>query len=720
MVDNSGIKITASDPLNNVVLGNNGLNNGNNQITGVADGLIALGSKDAINGGQLSSLATTVATNKTKYYSANSIGGDNEDNLGATGPNAIAMGKNAKAIGEQAIAIGSSGSGQDTKALGEQSIAIGANVVSTGASSIAIGGDDLDTASEVAGINELSNAYTNSDLIEDPNNPYGHTESEGTASVAIGVKAGSEGNLSTAVGVRSSSSGDASSAFGMGSSANAKGSVALGAGSAANVAGGEVGYIPTGANTAATTAIKNTQSGVDFGAVSVGTGEDGGNRQIINVAAGSQDSDAVNVAQLKGGISSVIDLGLDFTGDTGTATRKLGQTLSITGSATSDLTTANIGVEADETGGLVVKLAEKVNLGADGSVTTGNTLVNNDGLTIAGGPSFTTSGIDAGDQQIKGVLSGGLLTDVNNELNAANIGDIKTAIGDVTTLGFGIKAADNNEVQKNLGQTVDIIGSNSNLTTQIDNGKVEVVLNNNLDLDTNGSIKMGSSSSLPLGLGPVTNVNRFGMTTGNALAGTSINLTGVTVASPFGITNLNSTGLYVVGGPSVTTNGINAGNRKIVNVDDGSNDKDAVNFGQLKNFSAAARTKVVKGSNVDSVDFSIDSNTEQDVYTVNANGTSVSSGDDTALTVTAGDKGNDNITNYKVDLSDKTKTSLSHADNAIQTLITQVDGADDKTLTKTDNKANFASGDNILLTRETDGSIKVATKDNVEFKKKLP
>ncbi|WP_350542038.1 hypothetical protein, partial [Psychrobacter sp. CAL495-MNA-CIBAN-0180] len=86
-----------------------------------------------------------------------------------------------------------------------------------------------------------------------------------------------------------------------------------------------------------------------------------------------------------------------------------------------------------------------------------------------------------------------------------------------------------------------IIGSNSNLTTQIDNGKVEVVLNNNLDLDTNGSIKMGSSSSLPLGLGPVTNVNRFGMTTGNALAGTSINLTGVTVASPFGITNLNST-----------------------------------------------------------------------------------------------------------------------------------------------------------------------------------
>ncbi|MGE6329502.1 ESPR-type extended signal peptide-containing protein, partial [Psychrobacter pacificensis] len=696
------------------------------QIQNVAPGVVDATSTDAINGSQLfatneaiDDLSGTVVANKTKYYSVKSGATGNKNNDGAQGPNSMAMGGNASATGGQAIAIGSGESGQNTVASGQQSIAIGANVVSSGNSSIAIGGDDLDAASKVSGVNALFDTYTGSTgglvTVGDYSN---HTESNGAASVAIGVKAQSSGNLSTAVGVRSSSSGDASSAFGMGSSATKKGSVALGAGSVANRAGGLAGYIPTGVSLADADAITNTQSGAISGAVSVGSGAKGGNRQIINLAAGTNDSDAVNVAQLKGGISSVIDLGLDFTGDTGTATRKLGQTLSITGGATSDLTTANIGVEADETGGLVVKLAEKVNLGADGSVTTGNTLVNNDGLTVAGGPSFTTSGIDAGDQQIKGVLSGGLLTDVNNELNAANIGDIKTAIGDVTTLGFGIKAADNNEVQKNLGQTVDIIGSNSNLTTQIDNGKVEVVLNNNLDLDTNGSIKMGSSSSLPPGLGPVTNVNRFGMTTGNALAGTSINLTGVTVASPLGITNLNSTGLYVVGGPSVTTNGINAGNRKIVNVDDGSNDKDAVNFGQLKNFSAAARTKVVKGSNVDSVDFSIDSNTGQDVYTVNADGVSVSSADVNALTVTPSTKDTTtNITDYQVDLGDKTKTSLSLADSAMQTLITQVDGVDHKTLTSTDNKANFASGDNILLTPEMDGSIKVATKDNVEFKK---
>ena len=308
---------------NGVVISSTGINVGNNKITNVANGAVMAGSKDAVNGSQLHSLASTVAANKTKYYSVNSTGGDNVDNLGATAPNSIAMGKNAKAKGEQAIAIGSSGSGQDTEALGEQSIAIGANVVSKGASSIAIGGDDLDTASKVTGINELSNAYTNSDLIEDPNSPYGHTESGGAASVAIGVKAHSKGNLSTAVGIRSSSSGDASSAFGMGASASKDGSVALGAGAFGNIEDGVALGSKSLANRAATGAqgqvfvptsanglmIESTRS-VTLGAVSVGTGEGGGNRQIVNVAAGSQDSDAVNVSQLKA-LDTVV-AGIDF------------------------------------------------------------------------------------------------------------------------------------------------------------------------------------------------------------------------------------------------------------------------------------------------------------------------------------------------------------------------------------------------------------------------
>ncbi|WP_298734823.1 YadA-like family protein [uncultured Psychrobacter sp.] len=563
-----------------------GFVDGERQIINVAAGEVSATSTDAINGSQLhatneaiSDLSGTVIANKTKYYSVKSGATGNKNNDGAQGPNSMAMGGNASATGGQAIAIGSGESGQNTVASGQQSIAIGANVVSSGNSSIAIGGDDLDAASADAGA--MFTAYTGSSLVESP--PYMvNTESDGAASIAIGAKALSEGALSTAVGVRSSSAGDASSAFGMGSSAVAEGSVALGAGSVANVAGGAMGYDPTGSSDAA---IKSTQSGARYGAVSVGNGAEGGNRQIVNVAAGTNDSDAVNVAQLKG-LSGVVNQGLKFDGDTGTpVTRQMGDTLTVKGGAT-NLSDNNIGVVANDTNKtLTVKLAKDLT-GLD-SVTTGNTVMsNNDGVTFLGGSSVQLSdaGLHNGGNQITGVASGGSLTDLNDQNNAANIGDLNNAIGDVTTLGFGIKAADNNTVQKNLGQTVDIIGSNGNITTQVDSGKVEVVLNNNLDLGNNGTVTTGNVLS-------GTNVNRLGMVTGGLLTGgvTTVSGAGVTVTglNPFNPSSaaLTSNGLTILNGPSITkSGGVNAGNKKVVNVDDGLiglNSKDAINGGQL-------------------------------------------------------------------------------------------------------------------------------------------
>ncbi|WP_299330188.1 YadA-like family protein [uncultured Psychrobacter sp.] len=569
-------------------------------VTNVAAGRISATSTDAINGSQLhatneaiGNLSGTVIANKTKYYSVSSGAtglNSNENNDGAKAPNAMAMGGNALATGGQAIAIGSSESGQNTVASGQQSIAIGANVVSSGDSSIAIGGDDLDAASKAnidgtsasgingGDVNATFFSYTGRDLVETP--PYMvNTESGGAASIVMGAKALSKGNLSTAVGVRSSSSGQASSAFGMGSSAVAEGSVALGAGSVANVAGGAMGYDPTGSSDAA---IKATQSGARYGAVSVGNGAEGGNRQIVNVAAGTNNSDAVNVSQLKG----LAGLELDFDGDTGnTVSRKLGEKLTVKGGAT-NLSDNNIGVVANDTNKtLTVKLAKDLT-GLD-SVTTGNTVMsNNDGVTFLGGSSVQLSdaGLHNGGNQITGVASGGSLTDLNDQNNAANIGDLNNAIGDVTTLGFGIKAADNNTVQKNLGQTVDIIGSNGNITTQVDSGKVEVVLNNNLDLGNNGTVTTGNVLS-------GTNVNRLGMVTGGLLTGgvTTVSGAGVTVTglNPFNPSSaaLTSNGLTILNGPSITkSGGVNAGNKKVVNVDDGLiglNSKDAINGGQL-------------------------------------------------------------------------------------------------------------------------------------------
>ena len=98
---------------------------------------------------------------------------------------------------------------------------------------------------------------------------------------------------------------------------------------------------------------------------------------------------------------------LTYTDDNGTTlTRNLGQNLNVVGRATGPLTTGNIGVVASGTDTLEVKLAENVNLGPNGSVTMGNTVVNNDGVTINGGPSITSNGIDGGGKKLTNIAEG--------------------------------------------------------------------------------------------------------------------------------------------------------------------------------------------------------------------------------------------------------------------------------------------------------------------------
>lgn len=236
----------------------------------------------------------------------------------------IAIGKNATVLGSQGIAIGGGSSGQNTTASGEQSIAIGANVVSLGASSIAIGGDDLDAASKTnydgsistgalnsGQVNMTFHEYAGRDLLESWDAYGHHTEASGAASIAMGTKARSAGNLATAMGTHSSAAGMASSAFGIASAATGQGALALGAGansstqdgvalgsrSVANVASGALGFAPTSASAADQSAITATNS-TNLGAVSIGSAKEG-TRQIVNLAAGTNDSDAVNVSQLK-------------------------------------------------------------------------------------------------------------------------------------------------------------------------------------------------------------------------------------------------------------------------------------------------------------------------------------------------------------------------------------------------------------------------------------
>ena len=145
--------------------------------------------------------------------------------------------------------------------------------------------------------------------------------------------------------------------------------------------------------------------------------------------------------------------GLNFQGDAGTAIHKdLGETVDIVGRAdTSKLTEKNIGVVSNEKGQLEVKLAQNIDLTKSGSVTMGDTLVNNEGLTIKNGPSVTNEGIHAGDQKITNVAPGTIASDSTDAVNGsqlyntnqtiANIGNqINNLDGRVNKVGAGAAA----------------------------------------------------------------------------------------------------------------------------------------------------------------------------------------------------------------------------------------------------------------------------------------
>lgn len=183
--------------------------------------------------------------------------------------------------------------------------------------------------------------------------------------------------------------------------------VALGSGSEASVAAGVAGYDVV--NKAASTDTSATWTST-LAAVSVGVPTDGGaataTRQITGVAAGMQDTDAVNVAQLKQVASAAEDAGnttLNFTGDDATATiaRGNGQTLNITGGATEFTTADNIGVVKDGDNALKVKLAKDLTM-ADGSIAFDNDV------------KLSSAGLSNGGQKITNVAAGEADTDAVN------------------------------------------------------------------------------------------------------------------------------------------------------------------------------------------------------------------------------------------------------------------------------------------------------------------
>ena len=205
-------------------------------------------------------------------------------------------------------------------------------------------------------------------------------------------------------------------------------------------------------------------------------GVDGTNRVDIQVEKGVDGIDGKNGAD---GISRIVyedktgkhtvatlEDGLAFKGDNTTVVKKkLGEQLDIVGGADSTkLTDNNIGVNEDG-GKLKVQLSKDLDLTKDGSVKIGDTTVNNDGLTITGGPSVKKDGINAGDKKITGVKAG------EDDTDAVNVKQLKDNATTVTSSDNSISVTDTN-TDPAKGHAYDIKINNQGV---VNNAQIPVV-----------------------------------------------------------------------------------------------------------------------------------------------------------------------------------------------------------------------------------------------------
>ena len=348
------------------------------QLKNVAPGEVSATSTDAINGSQLAAIADQIAH---KYVSINSDDTPNKDNTGAKANNSIAIGPNAStdtaATSSVAIGDGANTTGRSTVALGLSAQAASANATALGANSIAaeddtvavghgakategnasaLGADAIASNIESTAIGHGTAASGASStalgsrakaagtagvgigMLANATKDYsiaigGESSSTADNSIAIGRKSSVSENDGIAIGTRSNASAAKSIAIGDGASATTADGVAIGSKSVASTAAGVAGY---NANTGRTDTYANLTGATltsTLGGVAVGT--TGQTRQINYVAAGTADTDAVNVAQLK-------SVNLAFTGDTGSGDVNLANSkLAVNGDNTYIETTAN-------------------------------------------------------------------------------------------------------------------------------------------------------------------------------------------------------------------------------------------------------------------------------------------------------------------------------------------------------------------------------------------
>ena len=379
------------------------------------------------------------------------------------------------------------------------------------------------------------------------------------------------------------------------------------------------------------TTINNDGLTVNGGPSVTKSGINAGNQKITGVEAGTDDKDAVNVSQLND-VKKVANKGWNLTANGSNSSNVApGETvdlnntdgnIQITKNATDDNVTFNLN-----------KTINVTNVNATGNVTAGDTVLNTDGLTITGGPSVTKSGVNAADKKISNVKAG----DVSEtSKDAVNGSQLYQTVNNLTTKGFGLTAQDGNSVKKPLGETVEVVGKDDNISTEVDKGKVKIALSKDIKvdsvtagdtkIDTNG-LKAGditvSKDPITVNGSTVNNVNdainktaeqafkaltfggdniaknferRLGdqiFVKGGATGTLSDNNIGVesdgngtlNVKLAKDLKDLNSA---KIGGVTINDKGIDMGDKKITGLQAGTDDKDAVNVSQLNDVKKVA------------------------------------------------------------------------------------------------------------------------------------
>ncbi|XHS33971.1 YadA-like family protein [Pseudoxanthomonas sp. UC29_72] len=480
-----------------------GIDAGGLKVTNVADGTVAAGSKDAVNGGQLFSATSGITSQGLNFTGDDASAGAVHRDLGQT----LAINGGASTVGTY--------SGDNLKTVtdptnGAISLQM-ADAPKFGAVTVNDGGSGKITGVTAATLSAASTDAVNGSQLY-ATNTYINNAFGGGADVATGTAP-----TYTVGGNTYNNVGDAFTA----------------------VNNGSVGVVQ-----------RTTTADVATMTAAGGTAANPGNAQrLTNLADGINGNDAVNLSQLTNATSSVTTAGLNFAGDSGMAAhRDLGQTLNLKGGATGTLTDNNIGVVSDGADTLTVKLAKDIDLGANGSLTTGNTVVNNTGLTIAGGPSVTGAGINAGGSAITNVGAGVNGTDAANmdQLNAVSATASKG--WNVTTAATGTGTVSGTSVANVAPGATQTITAGDNIAITQNGTDYAIALNPDLVAT---SITTGSS-------------------------------------------RLDTNGLSLTGGPGGTVvlgnAGLDNGGNRIVNVAAGTAATDAVNVSQLTSAIAGATT----------------------------------------------------------------------------------------------------------------------------------